>query len=108
MDAPQKKDDVVLLHSPTADGEGIRVLRARDNRLEAGEVRPLREGKPLHQNAELVTLKPRESAPFVCDVESSTAIGVPASGPPQIATKAYRESWERIFTTNPREDEALN
>ena len=44
-DTPQKTTaesyDVVLMHGPTADGEGARVLRARADGIEAGEVRPL-------------------------------------------------------------------
>jgi len=65
-----KPQDVVLLHSPTEDGEGIRVLRARQQHdesaraneeaacvVEVGEVRPLKEGKPI--SGEVVRLKPR-------------------------------------------------
>ena len=51
--------DVVLMHAPTADGEGAQVLRARPGRIEAGEVRPMREGKPL-SGVEVVSLTQRE------------------------------------------------
>jgi hypothetical protein len=95
---PLPGSDVVLLTGPTEDGEGIRVVRARDERLEAGEVRPLKEGKPLG-GGEIVKLAPREGAPRVCDVQVLTKLGpdTRGSGPPQVATSAYRESWERIF-----------
>src|SRR5215813_4879654 len=76
-----KPQDVVLLHSATEDGEGIRVLRAREEArgggagadeekacvVEVGEVRPLKEGQPIA--GDVVRLKPREGAPRVCDVE---------------------------------------
>lgn len=90
--------DVVLLAGPTEDGEGIRVVRAREERIEAGEVRPLKEGKPL-TGGEIVKLAPREGSPRLCDVEVLTKISTEArgNGPPQVATSAYRESWERIF-----------
>jgi hypothetical protein len=90
--------DVVLLTGPTEDHEGIRVVRARDERIEAGEVRPLKDGKPL-SGGEIVRLAPRDGAPRVCDVEVLAKVGpeVRGSGPPQVATSAYRESWERIF-----------
>jgi hypothetical protein len=93
-----KPEDVVLLHSPTEDGEGVRVLRAREARLEVGEVRPLREGKPIA--GEVVKLTPREGAPRVCDVEVMTKVEPESSarkGPAQVASHAYRASWERIF-----------
>lgn len=112
------KQDVVLLHSPTEDGEGIRVLRAREARedekaekpeqncvVEVGEVRPLKPGKPI--SGEVVRLMPREGAPRVCDVEVMANVTAsqphkgahqePHKGPAQVATKAYRTSWERIF-----------
>jgi hypothetical protein len=98
-----KRADVVLLQGPTDDGEGIRVVRAREDRLEAGEVRPLKDGKPL-ASGEVVKLAPRPSAPQVCDVEVLAKVGEalpsqPAGKPAQVATTAYRESWERIFGT---------
>jgi hypothetical protein len=93
-----KPDDVLLLHSPTDDGEGVRVVRARAERIELGEVRPLKEGKPI--TGEVVQLKPREGAPRVCDVEVMATVPTAArdaKGPAQVSTSAYRASWERIF-----------
>jgi hypothetical protein len=95
-------DDVVLLGGPTDDGEGVRVLRARQERVEVGEVRPMKEGKPL-TGGEIVKLVPRAKSPRVCDVEVLAKVSPPASasparvGPAQVATHEYRESWERIF-----------
>src|SRR3954463_13568016 len=102
------KQDVVLLHGPTEDGEGIRVLRARHTEdapgegnaapacvLEVGEVRPLKEGKPIA--GEVVRLTPRAGAPRVCDIEVMAKVDAAArgKGPAQVATHAYRASWER-------------
>jgi len=105
LEAPS---DVLLLAGPTEDGEGFRVLRARDERLEMGEVRPLKDGKPLGAG-EIVKLAPRAASPRVCDVEVLARIGPEprGGGPPQVATAAYRESWERIFGA-PTEAGALN
>lgn len=87
--------DVALLHSPTEDGKGIRIVRARPEGLQIGEVRPLEEGKPVH--GEIVTLKPREGEPRVCDVEVHYA-HKPAHGrPAQVASDRYRENWAQIF-----------
>jgi hypothetical protein len=113
--APDGEDlDVVLLRGATDDGEGARVLRARSGRLEAGEVRPLREGRPLATGGEVVRLEPRKEAPALFDVHVEHVVEAPdaarrptddagkpssieRSGPAQVATQAYRESWERTF-----------
>ena len=105
-DAPASAPkDVVLLGPPTADGAGVHVIRARDERIEAGELRALQEGRPIV--GEIVTLKPRDSNPRVCDVtESYAPRGAQAAqlghkGPAKVATDAYREGWDEIFGTKP-------
>lgn len=97
--------DVVLIHGATGDGEGARVLRARPGHVEAGEIRPLRQGQPLATGGEVVRLVERPDASCVYDVKvdykvpASTAPAVrAASGPAQVATPAYRDSWDRTFT----------
>jgi hypothetical protein len=107
-DAPEKTDgnnpfDVVLVHGATVDGQGARVLRARPGQLEAGEVRPLREGQPIVPGGEVVRLVERPGNANVYDVKvdykaPALAAPRPTSGPAQVATPAYRESWERTFT----------
>jgi hypothetical protein len=112
---PAKGKDVVLLGPPTADGGGVHVVRAREQRIETGELRAVREGKPIV--GEIVALKPREDNPRVCDVESSykpeaggdAATAAPTTktetagkGPAQVATDTYRANWEQIFGRGPR------
>jgi hypothetical protein len=97
--------DVVLLHAPTEDGEGAQVIRARGQTVEAGEVRPMREGCPLPPKSEVVKLTKRKESPLLYDVRVEHVVAPAAdpvneearSGPPQVATRAYRESWERTF-----------
>jgi len=103
--------DVVLMHGTTSDGAGTRVLRARPGQIEAGEVRPLREGQPLAPGGEVVRLVERPEAPCLYDVKvdyqvpaGEEAAGRDAGGPPQVATPAYRESWERTFAAAPSRD----
>lgn len=106
--SPSPAADVVLLGPPTADGQGIHVLRAREERIEAAELRQLREGQPV--SGEIVTLKPRPENPRICDVASSytppaSSASPPSSGaspssrkgPAQVASQAYREGWDEIF-----------
>lgn len=103
--------DVVLVHDKTADGEGARVLRARPGRLEAGEVRALRSGQPLTPGGEVVRLAQRPGVPDAFDVKVEYQVpaapeptGRGTAGPPQIATRAYRESWDRTFPAVGRRD----
>lgn len=104
--------DVVMLQGATQDGHGARVVRARPGRLEAGEVRPMTEGKPLVAG-EVVRLEPRPDAPAVFDVHvqhvvkpaeadanasaKSASTDSRSHGPAQVATDAYRDSWDRTF-----------
>jgi hypothetical protein len=105
-DAPAPApDDVVLLHSPTEDGEGQRVIRAREGRLEVGEVRPLKEGRPI--SGEVVSLTPRADAPRVCDVKVHVKVpetapnALPHKGPARVSSGAYREGWDALFGARP-------
>lgn len=100
--APAAKQDVVLLGPPTADGNGVHVLRAREERLEAGELRALEEGRPV--TGEVVSLRPREDNPRICDVADSytpptaaKAAAAARKGPAQVATDKYRDGWDEIF-----------
>lgn len=122
-DTSQKKQergsDVVLIHGVTEDGKGLQVLRARDERLEVGQVRPLEDGKPLH--GDVVKLRPRPGRPYLCDVETELpaqaapklrqqpAAAERRKGPVQVASAAYRQNWDAIWSGSQRKsDELLN
>jgi hypothetical protein len=113
-ETPPPRNDVVLLGPPTADGTGVHVLRARDERIETGELRNLEEGRPV--TGEIVTLAPRKDNPRVCDVKESYAPPKsypppPAKlkGPAQVATKEYRDNWDEVFKgTTPKKPSELN
>lgn len=108
-DAPAKSastTDIVLLGPPTADGAGVHVLRARDERIEAGELRAITEGRPI--TGEIVALSPRKDNPRICDVKESYAPPATHKGPAKVATSAYREGWDGIFGNNPTPDRDLN
>jgi hypothetical protein len=95
--------DVALIHGKTADGEGLRIIRRRDDRIELGAVRPLKEGAPIA--GEVVSLTPRAECPALCDVKvhytspaaPSDVPAAPRHGPAQVATDRYRENWDRIW-----------
>ena len=106
-DAAKKPTDVVVLGPPTPDGEGVRVLRAREERIETGELRTLREGKPI--TGEVVALEPRKENPRVCDVKSSYQHAAPAKkGPAQVASDVYRKNWDAVFKRTERKSELAN
>lgn len=94
----------------TEDGGGEKVIRARKERLEFGEVRPLKEGQAIH--GEVVRLKAREGSPALFDVES-TVVAAKSSGtddiettsntgPRQVSNPNYRKGWSRTFAGSSR------
>ncbi|HEX3774675.1 MAG TPA: hypothetical protein VHV51_09435 [Polyangiaceae bacterium] len=117
--AEASSPDVALIHGVTSDG-GYRILRARDNRLELGAVRPLREGTPIH--GEVVKLKPRENCPVLCDVEvqlkapeqagdrqvPAPELNTARSGPAQVATDDYRKNWDAIWSRPAQKEKLAN
>lgn len=108
---PATSTDVMLVHSPTEDGKGARVLRLREESIEAGEVRPLEDGKPI--TGEVVKLKPRDEAGRVCDVEvlvprASSGQRPTSKGPAQVASPDYRDNWSRIFAADLDPKRTLN
>jgi hypothetical protein len=114
--------DIALIHGVTPDG-GLRIIRRRGDTLEAGAVHPIKEGAPIH--GEVVCLKPRPECPVVCDVEvqyapprqvpaEAVARAMPApsapsrKGPAQVATEAYRDNWDSIWSSSKKKRDALN
>lgn len=99
--------DTVLIHGASADGAELAVLRAREDRVEAGVLRKVREGEPL--TGELVRLTPRPEFPLLCDVAVEyTPDDKPREptrkrpqlshgGPAQVATPSYRANWDAIW-----------
>jgi hypothetical protein len=109
--------DVLLIHGVTEDGSGLQVVRQRQDRLEAGALRPVEEGRPIL--GELVRVRPRHEFPLLCDVE----VMMPATratddvaqasepessrrGPAQVATDRYRDNWDLIWK-RPSEDSGM-
>lgn len=101
----------MLVHSKVEDGDGWRVLRAREGRVEAGVIRPAQEGKPIH--GELVRLAPRPGAPegapvFDVEVQYAAPLAMGRGRPAQVATPAYRDHWDEIFGDRERPEAAPN
>ena len=111
--------DVVIVHGVSEDGNGLEVLRLRNQCLEVGALQKLEHGRPIH--GEVVRLRPRPSCPLVCDVEvqlpgsappafddrcaqDTSATGDARRGPAQVANDRYRNGWDLIFGTRPRAD----
>ena len=97
-------EDIALVCGVSEDGQGVEVIRKRGERLETGTVRRLEPGKPIH--GEVVRLRPRPQAPFLCDVEVEFTPPVARgeretlaanSGPAQVATESYRKNWDAVY-----------
>ena len=112
----KKSEDVVLVYGRDEAEGAFRVLRKRDDRIEAGVIGPVQAGKSI--TGELVRLSPREDQPLVYDVETQydATIAAPpsddlvqAAGPAQVATEAYRDGWDRLWGRGRRKaSSALN
>lgn len=97
-------EDVILPHARTDDGEGLHVLRKRGETIEVGTIRAMREGQPLH--GELVSLAHREGTPLFDVSVLHDARPASARGrPPKVATRAFRDGWDRIFSKEDPGDE---
>ena len=112
----ETSSDTLVVHGVTEDGDGLEVLRLRNDALETGVVRRLEQGRPIH--GDVVKLHPRTECPLVCDVE--TQVKRPASpserpetskparegrartGPAQVASSSYRRNWDAIFDRKKR------
>ena len=110
-----KKEDVVLLHSPSESGDGIRVVRKREETLELGELRPMREGQPIHGDVVRLTQREEHKLLFDCEVlvpapkkeekelpaKAASDVAEPRQlahkGPARVTTDAYRGGWDVIF-----------
>jgi len=107
-------EDVALICGVAANGSDVHVLRRRNNRIEAGIARALREGQPIQ--GELVRLRPRKQTPLLCDVEVELEVpsalhsrgqdvqaGEPNAslrethGPAQVSSDSYRRNWDAIW-----------
>jgi hypothetical protein len=99
--AALRPTDVLYVHGPTENGDGFRVIRQREERLEIGELRTLREGRPL--SGELVKLSPRTESDRLFDVNVlyATEKRSDCGGPAQVATDKYRRNWDTIFGGSP-------
>jgi hypothetical protein len=108
---PKASSDVALVLGAADDG-GVNILRKRADRLEAGTLKPLREGMPIH--GEVIGLRARKDSPLY-DVEVHVP-QVTASdqdrigpGPAQVATDSYRKNWDQIYSRRrPRTSKELN
>jgi hypothetical protein len=109
-DTASEGRDVALIHGRTDDGAGLKVLRARNDRIETGVLRPLVEGQAIV--GEVVRLEPRKEFPLLCDVKVEVDARPPATrgvrhGPAQVATDSYRKNWDAIYNRR-SDDELLN
>jgi hypothetical protein len=132
-DESDRDEDVVLLHSPTESGDGIHVVRKRKDTIEVGELRPMKEGQPIHGEVVRLTQRSENENLFDCEVmvpsptrkapelpaapAASAAPKTPApeeptgvqhKGPPRVATDAYRGGWDAIFGKRENKNNAPN
>ena len=103
--------DIALILGKDADGLHILRRRSEEAPIEAGLLRPMREGKPI--TGEVVSLTQRHDLPMVFNVKSEFSTDIePAErtavdGPAQVASDAYRKGWDAVWGNRPR-DQSVN
>ncbi len=108
--APESSDKL-LIHGFSEGGRAAHVIRARRDRLEAGVLRPIEDGKPIM--GDLVQLKSRPEFPLLFDVEEKytapRASRKPKAGPPRVTNEAFLRGWEAIWgIESPSDDDPPN
>lgn len=95
------------MYAPADEGEGFKVLRkrAQSDEVEAGVIRPLKEGRAIH--GEVVRMKARPESAVVFEMETDKELSSPPEppeardaergGPAQVATEKYRQGWDGIW-----------
>ncbi len=105
-DPPAAPPSDVVFVGPAKEAGAAPVLRFREGRVEAGELRAAQEGKPIV--GELLRLQKRTEDERLFDVEvlAKGAMAEPPAaepsshghkGPARVTTDAYRDGWESIF-----------
>jgi hypothetical protein len=107
--------DIALVLGKDADGLHILRRRSQEAPIEAGLLRPVREGKPIV--GEVISLTQRPDLPMVFDVKSEfkpdsgpsegpVADRLSPDGPAQVASEAYRKGWDAVWGR--RRDRSVN
>lgn len=105
LPAARTAEDVVYVHGQTETG--VQITRLRDDRLESGELRPMKDGQPII--GEVVTLSPRKEHERLFDVQvlakgpkpnaKNDVAATNHKGPPRVTSESYRSNWDMIFAT---------
>lgn len=107
QEPPASRDRAVVLGPVDDKSFAILRQRAEDAPLEAGVVRPMREGEPIH--GELVSLSRPEASSPVLDVKvhydgrpkaratDTASPALPHKGPARVTSEAFREGWDAVF-----------
>jgi hypothetical protein len=110
-------DMLLVIPGPAQVGEAgehaYPVLRRRGEMVEAGVIRELESGKPIH--GQVVRLERRTEHPLLFNVETMVegavtngSGGAARSGPAQVASEEYRAHWDAIFGQADTKTDALN
>jgi hypothetical protein len=102
--------DIAMVFGKDANGVHILRRRSQEAPIEAGLLRPMREGRPIQ--GEVVSLTQRQDLPMIYDVRSE--FGAPTEvedrqtgdGPARVASDAYRKGWDAVWGR--RRDSSVN
>lgn len=88
--------DTAVLGPALPGGKRVAFRHTADHKAMVGVVSPVKEGEALRPGA--IILEPKEGCEGVYDVTDIEKLKSGGkSGPAQVATKSYREGYDRIF-----------
>lgn len=98
---------VCLLEPPKVSG-GTRAVMLSDRGAEFGSLEHMREGVPIN-GKELLEVRKSEDVPGTLDVMDRTSFssGADLSGPPMVASKEYRDNYDRLSWADTGQDEGM-
>jgi hypothetical protein len=89
---PFHGQDIIIPGPMLPNGHRLGIRHTANHEPELGEIVSSEEGRPMPDNAHLLT---KEDG--VIRVGPSVEELKAGSGPAQVATPAYRDSWDRVF-----------
>jgi hypothetical protein len=92
-------EDVMHL-GPQVDADGSRVCvrHTSDHQIQAGILKPLKDGQPLGQGMSCLALSRREDGTFdVNELYSQKAEASEGAGPAMVNSEQFKNGWDRVF-----------
>jgi hypothetical protein len=95
--SPSPSRDVVFVYGKDESNGDLGVIRKRDEHVQLGRMRAMRDGEPIHGELVRLSQRPEHGQLFDVDVVHDARQADARTGPAQVSTRTYRDNWEQIF-----------